>query len=185
MLPFGEAEGEDRAGIQQGRSALLCRGVVALPDRPQAENGDLPDVPVLPAVEAEDVAHHRDAAGIPALVWISAALGRRREQRGEHPLPFQELDEVCIPDPFAVLFEKNALAALLEEGDRRFEDAPRFGVERGKVGGVGVEQESCVHGTGISASAGGAAIHHIVRGDNGDMVLNNQLHFTDYILLCS
>ena len=102
------------------------------------------------AVEAEDVAHHRDATGVPALVGISAALSGRREQGGEHPLSFQELDEVGVPDPFAVLFEQHALAALLEEGDRRYEDAPRFGVERGEVGGVWVEQKCRVHWTAMA-----------------------------------
>ena len=46
VLALGQAEGEDRALVQQPRRALPGGGVLALPDRAEAQDRDLPRVPV-------------------------------------------------------------------------------------------------------------------------------------------
>src|SRR5207248_3795076 len=86
------------------RSCLkqLCRSparerVVALPDRAEAEDRDLPCVPIRQSVEAKDLVEDGVAAGVPALVGITVAVASRGEQRRKRPLTRQQLDEVLVP----------------------------------------------------------------------------------------
>ena len=51
VLALGQPEPEDRALFEQLRRALLRLLVGAHPDRPQPEDRDLPDVPVVQAVK--------------------------------------------------------------------------------------------------------------------------------------
>ena len=123
------------------RRALAHGGVLALPDRAEPEDRDLPGVPVRQPVEGRDLVEGADPGGVPALVLVPAELRGRRQQRGEHPLALDELEEVLVPDPIAVVFLEHALAARLEPLDRRQQHAARLGVESGGVVGTGVEQK--------------------------------------------
>src|SRR5438093_699487 len=71
--------------------------VVALPDRAEAEDRDLPGVPIGQAVEAEDLVEDRVARGVPALVGIAAGVTRGCQQRRERALAREKLDEVGVP----------------------------------------------------------------------------------------
>jgi hypothetical protein len=64
---------EDCTSIQQGSGALFHLGIVALSDRPRTQNGNLPKMRVLPAVKAENVAHHCYAPRIPTFVGIATS----------------------------------------------------------------------------------------------------------------
>ena len=73
VLLLGEAEREDRAVLEQLGGAASRGRVVALPDRAEPEDRDLPRVPVGEAVEAGDLVEGADARGVPALVRVAAA----------------------------------------------------------------------------------------------------------------
>ena len=83
---------------EQGGGPGARLGVRALPHRAEAEDGDLPGVPVVQAVEAEDLIEGRIAGGVPALVLITGGIGGRREESGEQALLGGELQEVRIPE---------------------------------------------------------------------------------------
>ena len=118
-------------------SAARCAGgvVVALPDRPEPEDRDLPRVPVGQPVEAEDLVEDGVAGGVPALVRIAAAVARGREQRRERALAREELDEVRVPLVRADLLGDLRLPLRLEPVDGRAEEALGRRVELGGVVG--------------------------------------------------
>ena len=141
VLLLGEAEREDRAVLEQLGGAPPGGRVVALPDRAEPEDRDLPRVPVGEPVEAGDLAERADAGGVPALVRVAAGLGGRSQQRREDALALDELQEVGVPGALVVVLLERRLAAGLEEVDRRQQRAPGRLVELLRVVGAGVEQE--------------------------------------------
>ena len=70
VLLLREAEGEDRALVEQLRGAPADRGVGALPHRAEPEDRHLPRVPVGQPVEGGDLVEGADAGGVPALVGL-------------------------------------------------------------------------------------------------------------------
>ena len=125
---------------QPGRRRGLHPAPAAHPQRPQAEDADLPCVPVAQAVEAQDLAEHRIARGVPALVRVTGRLGRRGQEGRENPFLPQEFDELRVPDPIAVLLFEPVFAVALEVVDGCGEDLARALVELGEVRGVRVEK---------------------------------------------
>ena len=139
VLFLGEAEREDRAVVEQIGRAPPGGGVLALPDRAESEDRDLPRVPVRQAVEAGDLAERGDARGVPALVRIAAGFGRGGQHGREDPLALDELQEVRVPGALVILLLERRLAAGLEELDRRQQCAPGRLVEF--LGAVGARIE--------------------------------------------
>ena len=61
-----QSEREHTAVLKDLRRARLRRLVVALPDRAETQDGDLPCVPVTEAVERQHLAEGADTGGVPA-----------------------------------------------------------------------------------------------------------------------
>ena len=141
VAAFGKPERADPASLQDGRGAGARDRVRALPDRAESEHRDLHRVPVVQAVEAEDLGQRGVAAGVPTLVGVTRGIGRRGEERREQALLGGEVEEVGVEDLVVVIREQLGLAALLEPVDGRAEQATRLGVEVGGIVGVGVEQQ--------------------------------------------
>jgi hypothetical protein len=108
---LGQTEREDRAVVEQFGRAAANVGVRALPDRPEPQDRDLPRVPVLQAVEGADLVEFADAGGVPALVWIAIAVGRRGQELGEQALGCQEVEVVRVPHALVVVLLEPRLAA--------------------------------------------------------------------------
>ena len=141
VLALRQPEREHRTVLEPLRRAAAGCGVLALPDRPQTQDGDLPGVPVVQAVKGQDLTERRDPAGVPALVGVAVRLARRRAHRREQPLLGDELQEVAVPAALAVVLEQLFLAPLLEPVDRRPEQPSGLVVEMGRVVGVRIEQQ--------------------------------------------
>ena len=139
---LGEPEGEDRAVVEQLGGPPPGRPVLALPDRPEAEDRDLPRVPVDEPVEGGDLVEGADAARVPPLAGIAPRLARRRQEGREHPLALLEVEEVGVPDPLVVVLLQHLLAARLEEVDRREHEAARCRVEVEPLVGARVEEDA-------------------------------------------
>ena len=73
VVPLRKAEGKDGPVLEQRGGPLLEGFVGAHPDGAEAENGDLPGVPVVKAVEGEDLVELAVAVRVP-----SAVIGRHR-----------------------------------------------------------------------------------------------------------
>ena len=141
MLLLGEAEREDRAVLEQLGGAAARGGVVALPDRAEPENRDLPRVPVRQAVEAGDLAERADARGVPALVRVAGRFRRGRQQRREDALALDELQEVGVPGALVIVLLERRLAAGLEEVDRGQQRSSSRLVEVRRIVRAGIEQD--------------------------------------------
>ena len=107
---LGEPEGEDRPVVEQLRGPPAGAAVLALPDRPEAEDRDLPRVPIDEPVERGDLVEGADPLRVPALVGVAARIARGREQGGEDPLALDELEEVRVPGAVAVVLLEHGLA---------------------------------------------------------------------------
>ena len=129
------------AVLEQLGGAAARGGVVALPDRAEPEDRDLPRVPVRQAVEAGDLAERADARGVPALVRVAGRLGGGRQQRREDALALDELEEVGVPGALVIVLLERRLAAGLEEVDRGQQRSPSRLVEVGRIVRAGVEQD--------------------------------------------
>src|SRR5207249_10866636 len=101
--------------------------------RTEAEDRDLPGVPVRQAVEAQDLVEDRVARGVPASVGIAAGVTRGCQQRRERALAREELDEVGVPRVAERLGEEARLALCLEPADRGAQQPLRRRIERGGV----------------------------------------------------
>ncbi|GAA3030492.1 hypothetical protein GCM10020000_04010 [Streptomyces olivoverticillatus] len=143
---LGQAEGEHLALREELRGAGAGGGVVALPDRTEAEDGDLPRVPVVEAVEAEDLVEGRDPGGVPALVLLPVGGRGRGEEGREQPFLGGEREEVGQPGAGAVVLDQLALAALLEPVDGGAQQPAGLGVEVRGVVGARVEEQLVGHG---------------------------------------
>ncbi len=115
---------------------LLVR---AHPERPEAEDRDLPRVPVAEAVEAEDLVDVAVAERVPP--GVGAAQLRGGEEVGEDLLPLHEVEEVGVPDPVEVVLAELPLSLRLEELDRLRHDLARAGVEGELTEPLRVQQE--------------------------------------------
>ncbi|TMA35623.1 MAG: hypothetical protein E6J79_14715 [Deltaproteobacteria bacterium] len=123
VLLLGEAEGEDAAVPELLCGAALQGLVAAHPDGAEAEHGDLPGVPVLEAVEREDLPELADPPGVPARLGSAVAGGRAHGR--EDPLVLHELEKVGVPDPCVVVLLQAALTLPLEERDGPQHHLPR------------------------------------------------------------
>jgi hypothetical protein len=110
VLLLREAEREDRPVLEQLGGATARRRVLALPDRAEPEDRDLPRVPVRESVEPCDLAERGDAGRIPPLVRITAGLGRWGQHRREDALALDELQEVGIPGALVIVLLERDLA---------------------------------------------------------------------------
>ncbi len=111
--------------------------VLALPDRAEAQDGDLPGVPVAEAVEAEDLVQLGDPGGVPALVRVGRG---RRQELGEQAFLGGEFEEVGVPAAIDVGVDQRLLAARLEPVDGRAQQPAGRLVELRGVVGTRVEE---------------------------------------------
>ena len=142
MFALGQPEGHHLSGVQVIGRLELGVLVLALPDRPETQDGDLLGVPVGQPVEPEDLGERGVACGIPALVGVSVGVLRRGEERREQLLPLDELDEVRGPLRGQVIVENALLALALEPVDGRAQQPPRLVVELLRVVGVRIEEQA-------------------------------------------
>ena len=140
VVLLGEAEGEDRAFLEELGGTLAGRVVVGLPDRPEPEDRDLPRVPVGQPVEAQDLVEDRVPRGVPALVRIAAPVALGSEQDREGSLAREELDEVAVPLVLPDLLGDLGLPLGLEPVDRRAEEALGRGIEPAASNVVGLKR---------------------------------------------
>ena len=117
MGPLGQGEGHHPAVLELPGDPPLGDLVVAGPDRPEAEDGDLLGIPVGQAVEAEDLAQGGVAGCVPALVRVVVGIRGGGEEGREQFRLLHEVDEVCRPLGFEVVVEDAVLALALEEVD--------------------------------------------------------------------
>jgi hypothetical protein len=117
VLPLGEAEGEDSARLEKLRRLPLDLLVIAHPDRPEAQDSDLPGIPVGKAVEAENLIELAVAPGVPAAV-VAAVLGWC-QKREEESLLLHEIEEVLIPDALVIVALDRRETLRFEEIDYR------------------------------------------------------------------
>ena len=134
---LGQAEPEDRPGLEQFADELLGLLVLAHPHRAQPEHGDLPGVPVGQGVEAQDLVQVVDPGGVPPRAL--ATHRRRGAERGEDPLLGVEVEEVLVPRAVVELLLHLGQTLVLEELDQRLELALGLGVVRRRVVSVGIE----------------------------------------------
>ncbi len=154
---LGQAEGEHLPLGKEFRGAGAGGGVVALPDRAEAEDGDLPRVPVVEAVEAEDLVESSYPRGVPALVrLVLAGGGGRGQERREQAFLRGEGKEVGQPGAGAVVLDEPALATVLEPVDGGAQQPAGLRVEVRRVVRVRVEQQGVGHGDTPSEGLGGS-----------------------------
>ena len=137
---LGQAEGRDGPTVEQVGGALARVGVGALPHRPEPEHGHLPRVPVVQAIEAEDLRQLGHPGGVPALVGVPGAVGGRGEEGREQLLARREVQEVLVEDLIDIVLEQTRLAAILEPVDGGLQEPACFAVEFGEVVLGGVKQ---------------------------------------------
>ena len=142
VLALGQPERHHLAGVEVVGGLEFGVLVLALPDRPETEDGDLLGVPVGEPVEAEDLGERGVARGVPALVRIAVGELRRREERREQLLPLDEIDEVGGPLRREVVVEDALLALALEPVDGRAQQPAGLGVELLRVVGVRIEEQA-------------------------------------------
>ncbi len=142
VLAFGQRERHHAAGLELRGRAFLGLDVVALPNRPEAQDRHLLGVPVRQPVEPEDLAQRGVAGGVPPLVRVAAAVLRRGEEGREDLLLLDEVEEVRHPRRLEVVAQQLDLAATFEPLDHRAQLAPRFRVEVRRVVGVRIEEQS-------------------------------------------
>ena len=116
VLLFREAKREDRSLVQGLRRALLDRLVLAHPERSEPEHGNLPGVPVLKSIEAQDLRELADSPGVPARV--RGALSRRRRHGREELLLFDVVEEVGVPNLRVIVVFDPPFTLAFEEFDR-------------------------------------------------------------------
>nr|BFE73348.1 hypothetical protein GCM10020092_066490 [Actinoplanes digitatis] len=153
VAALGEPERHDVPVGEQPRRVCPGDRVGALPDRAEAEDGDLPGVPVAEAVEAEDLAQGRVAGGVPPLGGF-VAVGRRGQERREQAFLGGEVQEVAVPGPVDVAAQELLLTAVLEEVDGGAQQPAGLGVEVRGIVGVRVEQQRVRH-DGVPLPPGG------------------------------
>jgi hypothetical protein len=130
VFALGEPERHHLSGLEVVGGSELRVLVLALPDRPESQDGDLFGVPVGEAVEAEDLRQRRVAGAVPALVGVRLPIAprvrtgelRRREERREELLALDELDEVGGPLRLQVVVEDALLALARTLAGRRSSD---------------------------------------------------------------
>ena len=154
VLTLGKPECHHAARFELGGGAFLGLDVVALPDRPEAQDGDLLGVPVGQAVEPEDLAQRGIARGVPPLVRIARAVFRRGEEGREDPFSLDQVEEVRHPRRLEVVGKQLRLAAFFEPVDHGAQLTSRFGVELRRVVSVRIEQQSAGvrHGVPLSSA---------------------------------
>ena len=103
MRLFRKAKGEDAPVFEGGCSLLTQFLVWAHPDRTETENGNLPGVPVLQAVEAQDLGELTIAPGIPTRVGCALAFGRAHGCKD--PFFANEVEKIGVPRAVVVVLE--------------------------------------------------------------------------------
>ena len=145
MLFLGQSECRNASGSQSGSCSRPCRLVVALPHRPETEDGHLPRVPVVESVEAEDLGQRGDTAGIPALVGVTAAVAGGRQKCGEQTFLRREIEEIGVEDLVVIVGQESVLSTRLEPVDGRAQQSPRGRVELRPIVRGGMEQQIIRH----------------------------------------
>ena len=133
VFPLGQRERHHAAGLELRGRPLLGLDVVALPDRPEAQNRHLLGVPIRQTVEPEDLAERGVAGGVPPLVRVAAAVLRGGEEGCEDFFLLDEVEEIRHPRRFEVVAQQLDLAAALEPVDHRTQLTPCFRVEMRRV----------------------------------------------------
>ena len=141
VVALGEAEGEHGALVEQPRRSRAGGVVVALPDRPEPEDRDLPRVPVGQPVEAEDLVEDRVARACPSAcrdrraasrAGVSSVANARSRARNSTKSAYQSSVRISAV--------RRRLALGLEPVDRGAEQSLRRGVELGGVEGARIEE---------------------------------------------
>jgi hypothetical protein len=138
VLLLRQPERAHPAGVQRRRGPRPGSVVVALPHRAETKDGDLPRVPVLQAVEAEDLRHRGIPAGVPPLVRVASGVPAWSEEGGEHVLFRHELQEVGVVHLGVVIADQFALAAPFEPVNGRAQQPPGLGIEMLRIVAVRV-----------------------------------------------
>ena len=116
MGALGQAEGKYAPLRERLRRLPLDRFVLAHPDRAQAQDRDLPGVPVGQPVEGDDLVELAVAVGVPPRVGIGAVLGGR-QQSGKDLILFDEIKILPVPDPLVIVILDAAKTLSFEEVD--------------------------------------------------------------------
>ncbi len=147
MFLLREAERCDSAIGKGARCPGTGRVIAALPHRAQPEHGDLPRIPIVEPVEAQDLRERRHPRGIPSLVWIARAVARRGQKRREQALLRDELQKIGVKHLAVIVLDQPLLAAVFEPVDRRAQQPPRLRIEMLRVILHRMEQQpiGCVH----------------------------------------
>ncbi len=89
-----QAESADSTVGEQLRHPGPDGRILALPDRTQAQDGDLPGVPVDESLEAQHLRQCRDPTGVPTFVLVPVGVGRRGKEGREQRFLGPEFEEV-------------------------------------------------------------------------------------------
>ncbi len=123
MGAFGESEAKHASFLEQLGGAVLGLLVVPHPDRPQAEDGDLPRVPVAEPVEAEHLVVFGQSPHVPSSVLPSIHGGS--QQRGKRPMLANEAQIVLVPGHRLIVGLDLVEPLVLEERDGLLDDLLR------------------------------------------------------------
>ena len=124
---FRKPEGKDAALLQAaGRSFVLTASLSLIQMGPKPKDGHLPGVPVGQPVETEDLVEIAVALGVPAHIWIPAAIGGRCQQGGKDLVFINEFKKISIPHALVVvllelglpLFSKKAMVFSMISRER-------------------------------------------------------------------
>ena len=120
MFALGESEREHSALREQLADKALRPRVPARPDRPQAQHGDLPGVPVLERVPGKQLAQVVVARRVPAgSRRVCSADQRsdrgRRAEPGKYAFPGDHRQEVVVPGRVVVFGFQGRVTLGLEE----------------------------------------------------------------------
>ncbi len=135
---FAETEGKDTAFFEKLRGFFLDLFIVAHPDRPQAQDRNLPGIPVLQPVKPQYFIESTIPVGVPA--FIAAAVLGRGQQGGEYFFRFDKLEKIRIPDPLVVVVLQFFLALVFKERDGFLHYLPGLGIQVFKGFVFGVQQ---------------------------------------------
>ncbi len=127
MLLLRQTKGEDLPGFQKGGGLRLHLLVVPHPQRPQPQHGNLPRIPVVQTIEAQDLIKGTITPRIPA--GGTPSIARRGHERGKGLMRFHKIQKIRIPDPLVIVVLERCLALALEKADGLQHELAGVGVQ--------------------------------------------------------
>ncbi len=119
-----EPKGEHGPLLEQLRGPALEAFVLAHPDRPQAQDGDLPGVPVGQPVKTQNLVEFAVAPGVPAAAGV--AVARWGQQGGEKFLLPDKVEEIGVPGAGVIVFFDLFQALVFKKSNGFAHDLPRW-----------------------------------------------------------